>query len=815
MDNGLQENISLKILLVEDDPPSRFFASTVIKINHNNLITAENGAEGFQLFIDEKPDIIISDINMPQMDGLQMSRKIREINPDAQIILTTALESKQQLLEAIDIGINHYIVKPVNRDRLLTAINRAATDINIKVQLKRQFDHINKLSRALQESPTPIMILDDKGIIEYVNNKFSSLFRMKFEIIEGRHYKECLPENELSISLDRVFSNDKETEILKENIICHSLDKTTIWFSLSIFTVRNLENELKNYVVELEDTTQQELARKTLEETNIYLENRVSQRTADLLSANELLQKEISIRIATEKELIKARDVAEAANKAKSSFLAKVSHELRTPMNGIIGLTSILFSTELNQKQKKFLEMVKYSADNLLNIINDILDYSKLEAGKMKIKNEPFNIIATIERVVELLLTNANEKELSLRYSISKDVPRVLVGDSKRIEQVLINLIGNAIKFTEKGYVKLDVEVTNEKGSDIEIQFSIEDTGIGIAKDKQHFLFQSFSQVEDTMTRKHGGTGLGLVICDELVKLMSGKIWFESEFGQGSRFFFKIPLKQKTSLNNKEIKEHNEIEIASEVAEKYPEVSLNILIAEDSLINQEVLKQVFMQKQWIITSVLNGKEALEIYKSGNFDIILMDVQMPLMDGYEATRCIREFEKTIGNKRTPIIGLTAHSADSDKELCIEAGMDTFITKPFKWQDVFDAIYTLTGTNSSFRITSYPNVDLNQLKISINNNTMLLKNLIRFFIDNYTKEIDELENFIINKEARKANELAHKLKSECGNFGAIEAVNLARTIEISAKQGNMEEAKKAFYKLRNELRIVEENLKKEIQ
>ncbi len=809
-------NNDFKILIVEDDPPTRFFTSTIVKSRYKNFFVAENGIEGLQSYVDNKPDIVISDISMPELDGLQMSRKIREINPEQQIIITTALDNKELLFEAIDIGINHYIIKPITKNQLIATLKRADYAVSIKNQLRKQYDLINKLSLALQESPTPVLILDDKGAIEYFNKQFSVLFQFKLNDVKGKNYSLAFPDSEFLDNLDLFFKLQSEKDGFQADIACDFPNKSKMWFSLFVFSVKNQDGNITNYVVELEDITQKELARRTLEETNVILENKVSERTAELIASNENLEQEIIVRLKAETELIKAKEYVEAANKAKDSFLAKVSHELRTPMNGIIGLTSILFGTELSQKQKKFLEMIKYSADNLLNIINDILDYSKLEEGKLKIKSEPFQLNSSIERVVELLKPNAQEKKLKLNYTINESCPKVLVGDKNRIEQTLINLVGNAIKFTNEGSIKVEIDVSDESDKYIELTFSVEDTGIGIADNQKGMLFKSFSQIEDTMTRKHGGTGLGLVISEELVKLMGGKIWFESEEGHGSIFSFSIPFEKKSSRSGQDLKEIDDYEIASEIVSRYPSLSLNILLAEDSIINQELVKQVFMQKQWLVTSVINGKEAVEVFRNGNFDIVLMDVQMPEMDGYEATKHIRNIQGELG-KKTPIIALTAHNDDFHKQECLNAGMDDIIVKPLNWKEVFDTIYRVVKTEDNNVKNDEENefivADLSKLKEAVNNNTIFIKNIIDYFINNYKNEMNELEIAVGKKDYKRVQALAHKMKSECGNFGAQSSVELAKSIERTAVNGLSDQLIEFVYEFKQELAKLEIFLQKE--
>jgi two-component system, sensor histidine kinase len=515
-----------------------------------------------------------------------------------------------------------------------------------------------------------------------------------------------------------------------------------------------------------------EVQRRDLEllTQQISLEGVVESRTAELRSVNA--------------DLITARDKAMEASRAKSEFLANVSHEIRTPMNGIIGMTEMALKTPLSVKQRDYLDTVKASAESLLVILNDILDFSKIESRKLQLEAVPFVLRDAVNDAVKPLAVRAAEKGLELAVDIAPSVAHAVVGDPLRLRQVLTNLIGNAIKFTERGGVIVRVALQPAPEGVAVLEFSVSDTGIGISPDHQISIFEAFNQADGSTTRRFGGTGLGLAICATLVRLMNGLIWVESRLGYGSTFHFTATFAACRELPAS-------LQPASaEWAAPVTTVRRRILLAEDNIVNQQVACGLLGDRGHSVIVAANGREAIDAIARERFDLVLMDLQMPVMGGFEATHIIRERERSSAT-RLPIIAMTAHAMAGDQERCLAAGMDGYLPKPIDPHKLFHMV-----ESEVIAADSAAAIDEPDLLRRLCGNQALKARVLRVFAEDCPSRLAEIGAAIADGDAERVRRAAHALKGSSGNVAARGLADAAHALELAAATGRFESLDSAW-------------------
>lgn len=627
--------------------------------------------------------------------------------------------------------------------------------------------------KIFESLPGLYLILSPDLEILAVSNAYLDATMTQREAILGKNLFDVFPDNpndpsatgefNLKASLNRVFTKKLPDKMQEQKYDIRRPLSEGGQFEVRYWSPMNvpvLENDLSVMYIIHNATDVTELHNTADERERAIEQLRISK-----LNADELAEK------------------AMVANRAKSEFLATMSHEIRTPLNGVIGMTDLLLDMDQSDEQREYIETIRYSSDILLNIINDILDFSKIESGNFQLDITKFDLRDLVKNTLEMVAFRAHKKGLAVGVSIGEDVPAWITVDGIRLGQILKNLLDNAVKFTETGEINLKITRGNKPSdapsapeNSIILKFDVIDTGIGISPDVAAKLFQPFVQGDASVTRKYGGTGLGLMICKRLVELMGGTINIVNDLASGSHFVFTISVNEAPAQN---VKKNNAL-IPHETANIQERSNVQILVVEDYLMNQKVILQILKRLGYHADVVANGKESIVAFQSKQYDLIFMDCQMPEMDGYTATQEIRKIEALNAGVHVPIVAMTAHALKEDREKCIASGMDDYISKPIRMKDI-EAVVSRWTTRT---------LDIAFIKDLFDNNLDDINSFLTAFIQETKTLLNSIEEETKRRNRDAARPLIHTLKGACGNCGAHEMYDLAKALEESVSRSEWE-------------------------
>ena len=825
-----------QILIVDDDLEMQNLLRICLAPPEYDVTVISNGRQALEMLETGQFGAAILDLMLPDLDGIKILRRIREQRPEIEIIVLTAYASLETAIEALRLGAYDYVTKPFDMDTLRSAVRRAVEKQTLALErewaeeaLQQRNRELALLGRAgqvfnstLDLEQVLVTILEE--VRSLLNVATSSIWLIDPEADELICLQGTGPRWEIVRDWRLAMGEGLVGWVARsgESLIVPDAQADERHFKgvdqqtgLMLHSFLNVPLRIKQNVIGVLQVADAKVDR--FKPTDLRLvESLAAAATTAIENARlyEQAQQEIAEREQAEDALRQAKDAAEAASRAKSEFLARMSHEIRTPIHSIMGMTDLMLDTMLTPGQDEYLSILKSSTDSLMAVVNDILDFSKIEAGRLELEEINFDLRNLIEQVTEMLALRAQRRGLELVYHIPPQVPTALVGDPRRLRQVLLNLTDNAVKFTPQGEIVIQVEMQAEQEEEVELVFAVCDTGIGISEDKRDVVFEPFQQADGSTTREYGGTGLGLTISRQLVELMGGCIWVKSHLGEGSAFHFTLRLKKqagdrRAAVGSAAMADWQEL--PAQETEKEPEraipaatierVGLHVLLAEDNLAAQLVGKKTLEKAGYTVQIAGDGLGVLRLLEEREFDLVLMDVEMPQMDGLEATRAIREREAE-SSQHIPILAVTAYAAKEDQERCLEAGVDGYLSKPVSPEKLGAAIERFLSPDGAG--DAAPPVDLAVALEATNGDKELLLEAVKLFLErDYPRHLEGLRAGLVQQDARAIKRAAHGIKGVVDSFGGRAARDAALRLETIGRKGDLNGAQSALAALEAEI------------
>ena len=804
-------NETIKVLLIEDDEDDYVLTRELlseIKGGKYTLDWTASFEEGLRIAGLLEHHVCLVDYRLGEKSGVQLIREARESGLTTPMILLTGQGNHDVDVEAIEAGATDYLIKDETPAGRLERTIRYAVQLNTE---RKQAELVRLQAAALESADNAILITSHEGTITWVNSAFTAL--------TGYTSAEVLGQN------PRILKSGQHDEAFYKSM-WETLRSGQVWHGEII----NLRKDGSTFV---EEQTITPVLSETGKITNFIA-----------------IKKDITARKLIEVEIEQARDAALESVRLKSEFLANMSHEIRTPMNGIIGMTELVLDSELDDYQRRNIQVIASSAESLLTIIDDILDFSKIEAGMLTFETINFDLRIKVENVLELMAERVKAKGLDMALIFDSNIPTKLCGDPSRLHQILTNLVGNAVKFTDRGKVTIKVSKQDEKDDRLMIRFDVKDTGIGISEIEQKKLFSPFVQADGSMTRRYGGTGLGLVIAKQLVEMMGGTIGYTSDPDHGSIFSFTASLtKQDPKLNV----ESDDVESTDRRSgrERRSRVKLptppratptpvnrsgwnetnasprRVLLVEDNEVNQMVAGDQLTRRGYSVEIASNGQEALDALALASYDLVLMDCGMPVMDGYTAAAEIRKREGTT--RHTPIVAMTAHAMNGDSEKCLAAGMDAYLAKPVKGKALEKILNLMLGQTNfsdagsvSMMLPATPVADESspvdlEILTSIASTPARLRKIIEMYLQHTDGRLEALKAAVTQGSSESVYAIAHKCLGGSLTLGMTAIVPALKELQRMGRADDLNGAADqcgatsiAFGKLKSFLEIYLEQL-----